>query len=351
MPNKPIKQGYKLYGIADHGYIYSWIWSSRIHGLEDIPVFDTLTNTGSLVRALVSTLPRTSMTIYMDNYFTSVPLFETLRRLKYGAVGTTRPHERFPAELSKLKKENTRLEWNTLFAQVVDNTLCLAWQDNNIVLALSTVHTIHTANDFIARQRKRPAKTSTSARIVRPVFGDNPVKELEIPVFIDDYNHNMGGVDIANQLRESFETHRSSQRNWWPLFYWLIDVVVINSYRLYRTHIEQLGQEITLSHIDFRTSLYCHLFSFSQSARIYRLQQELGGKRLFGNDLDHIHQRTRRDIANPCEWCRYQVKYQKLIGQPVAQRAARTRSGCSFCEVALCQNTDCWSNYHQWNVN
>jgi hypothetical protein len=64
MPNKPTKQGYKLYGIADRGYIYSWIWSSRIYGLEDIPLFDTLTNTGSLVRALVSTLPRTSMTIY-----------------------------------------------------------------------------------------------------------------------------------------------------------------------------------------------------------------------------------------------------------------------------------------------
>ena len=57
MPNKPIKQGYKLYGIADHGYIYSWIWSSRTFSLEDIPVFDTLTNTGALIQALVATLP------------------------------------------------------------------------------------------------------------------------------------------------------------------------------------------------------------------------------------------------------------------------------------------------------
>jgi hypothetical protein len=103
------------------------------------------------------------MTIYIDNYFTSVPLFESLRRLEYGAVGTTRLHDRFPQALLKLKKENTKLEWNTLFAQVIDNTLCLAWQDNNIVLALSTIHTVYTANDFIARQRKRPAKTSTSA--------------------------------------------------------------------------------------------------------------------------------------------------------------------------------------------
>jgi hypothetical protein len=239
------------------------------------------------------------------------------------------------------------LEWNTLFVQVVDNTLCLTWQDNNIVLALSTIHTIHTANDFIARQRKRPAKTSTSARIVRPVFGDNPIKELEIPVFINDYNYNMGGVDIANQLRESFETHRATLRTWWPLFYWLIDVTVINSYRLYRTHMTQLGQQSTLSHVEFRTALYSSLFSYSQSAKIYRLQLELGGKRLFGNGFENIHQKVKRTEANPCEWCRYRLQYQKVIGQLGSRRAARSRFGCSFCEVALCQNTDCWSRYHQ----
>ena len=146
----------------------------------------------------------------MDNYFTLVPLFESLRRLEYSVVSTTRPYDPFPRELSKLKKENIKLEWNTLFAQVVDNTLCLAWQDNNIVLALSIIHTIHTANDFITRQRKRLAKTSISARIIRLVFGDNLIKKLEIPIFIDDYNYNIGGVDIANQLRESFEIYKTT---------------------------------------------------------------------------------------------------------------------------------------------
>ena len=58
-----------------------------------------------------------------------------------------------------------------------------------------------------------PAKTSTSGSIVRIVFGDNPIKELRIPVFIDDYNHNIGGVDIANQLREAYETYRATRRN------------------------------------------------------------------------------------------------------------------------------------------
>lgn len=33
MPNKPITQGYKIYSIADYGYLYNFLWSSREKGL------------------------------------------------------------------------------------------------------------------------------------------------------------------------------------------------------------------------------------------------------------------------------------------------------------------------------
>jgi hypothetical protein len=75
MPKKPIKEGYKVYGIADHGYIYGWIWSSREKGLQALIKHLSLTPTGSLVRSLALMLPRRYMAIYMDNYFTLVPLF------------------------------------------------------------------------------------------------------------------------------------------------------------------------------------------------------------------------------------------------------------------------------------
>jgi hypothetical protein len=107
-------------------------------------------------------------------------------------------------------------------------------------------------NDFVAWQRKRPAKTSTSDSIVRIVFEDNLIKELWIPVFIDHYNHNIRGVDIANQLRKAYKTHKATRHNYWPLFYWLIDVVVINTYRLYRVHVRN---ESPLTHLEFRTAL------------------------------------------------------------------------------------------------
>jgi hypothetical protein len=40
----------------------------------------------------------------------------------------------------------------------------------------------------------------------------------------------MGGVDRANQLRASYETHQRSLRSWWPIFFSALDVAIINAY-------------------------------------------------------------------------------------------------------------------------
>jgi hypothetical protein len=84
----------------------------------------------------------------MDNYFTSIPLFVELQAYKFGVVGTTRPHKAFPDSLSTIKKRFTKkLPWNTLVTAVKQDILCLAWQDNNIILKLSNIHTIDKAKD------------------------------------------------------------------------------------------------------------------------------------------------------------------------------------------------------------
>jgi hypothetical protein len=348
MPNKPINQGYKIYGIADHGYLYNFLWSSRQKGLQDMVIYPDLTNTGCLVKNLALSLPRRHLSIYMDNYFTSVPLFSELRASQFGATGTTRPHKELPSGFKELKDRfSTKLPWNTLLAKVVNNTLCLAWQDNNIVLALSNIHTVHNTNDFRERVRKRPAKTSTNGRIVRQVFGNEPTKLLPIPRFIDDYNQYMGGVDLANQYRESYETHKTTQRTWWPLFYWLIDVACINAYRLHQLH-----QEKPLSHLEFRIQLATKLLNYSSKARLNTLCIGLGGRRLFGPELQHLHYWAKRPIRATCAWCLYESRCRKVLGKGVkGQRINRSVGGCVFCNVALCAEGQCWSRYHSNNAN
>jgi hypothetical protein len=101
------------------------------------------------------------------------------------------------------------------------------WQDSNKVGFCTT---IHDSTEWIVRNRKRPKVTSTSAAITKqPFYMFNPpagckepykhIRALPIPGAIDDYNHFMGGVDIADQLHASFSSQQRGVKPWRPLFY------------------------------------------------------------------------------------------------------------------------------------
>ena len=78
-----------------------------------------------------------------------------------------------------------------------------AWKDADVVLFMSTVHNGH---EVIARNRRRPAATATGAVQTRKVFGREVIKLLEIPQFINSYNHFIKGVNQADQLRYYYST-------------------------------------------------------------------------------------------------------------------------------------------------
>ena len=154
MPNKPIKQGYKIFALADNGYVWHFQLSSRRHGIAELVKDIELTSTGSMVLQMARLLLKfedSHFVLYLDNYFTSVPLFSILYAENIGAVGTTRPlGTEFPALLITLRQKfSNKLDWGTICAVEVDGVLCLGWQDNNLVLGLLTIHTVHEASSYI----------------------------------------------------------------------------------------------------------------------------------------------------------------------------------------------------------
>ena len=93
--------------------------------------------------------------------------------------------------------------------------------------------TAYNLTNTVIRACKRSSATSTSAAITWSIFGDLPIKDLSIPAAINAYNHYMGGVDIANQYWADFTTLRPKNYHYWkPLFHWLLDIVLTNSYLL-----------------------------------------------------------------------------------------------------------------------
>jgi hypothetical protein len=53
----------------------------------------------------------------------------------------------------------------------------------------------HRIEPKIFRMRKRLKKTALNAKIIYKPFRDKSTKILLIPIFIDDYNHYIEGVD------------------------------------------------------------------------------------------------------------------------------------------------------------
>ncbi len=197
---------------------------SRLWKTVKLPEHLSLTDMQNVVFTLARTLPRLpegqTYTLFLDNLFTNTVLFRELRAEGIGACGTIRPHLSldFPQVLKELKElYGEKLPWGSLVAVPVDQVLCLGWIDNNTVLSLSTMHTVNRVADVVERWRKRPLATSTFARESRKPFeGMGARVELAIPRYIDDYNYNMGGVDIANQHRAAYSSQRKALRNWIP---------------------------------------------------------------------------------------------------------------------------------------
>jgi hypothetical protein len=67
----------------------------------------------------------------------------------------------------------------------------------------------------------------------------------------------MGGVDIADQLRKNMTVHRPWEaRIWRPLYYYILDTCLVNSYLIYKGKSEDSGKR---AHREFRETLSSNL--------------------------------------------------------------------------------------------
>jgi hypothetical protein len=217
---KPTPEGFKILALCDYGYTWTFLPISRITPNKEIKKVDKICQTGCSVIHLVEQLPfkQKPFNIYMDNLFSSIPLFQYLRTKGIGACGTTRTNSaRFPKVLNIGK--DAKLDWNTRSGVVVDDVLAMLWIDNRPVTMLTTIHELIGDDWDIMRDRRRPRETCINAVNVQATFGNNPRKILPIPRIIDDYNHHMGGVDIADQQRGYYSSQLITHRCCMSLFF------------------------------------------------------------------------------------------------------------------------------------
>lgn len=184
--------------------------------------------------------------------------------------------------------------------------LQFAWKDQNVVLFMSTVS--EGTPEFIKKIRKRPPPTATNARTTHAIFGDQVLKELEIPEFIDLYNHFMNGVDQADQLRVYYNTQRVHLKSWKPLWHWLLDVAVVNSYKLsyhaqHHANPDLPCERYTKQRI-FRRDLAIELFDRSERLTTNQYDQSVAlADLVYPAAEDEDHTRYKKGRYSHCKAC------------------------------------------------
>jgi Transposase IS4 len=128
LKNEPISEGYKVWVLGDHGYIYNWLWHSCENGPEGIlkgglimqqkvpegPSLIRLAPTFTLVIQLAEHLhqqhPMRIFCLFLDNLFLNINVAHALLALNVCCISTTRKNAPgFPDWLIKLKEHNQGL--------------------------------------------------------------------------------------------------------------------------------------------------------------------------------------------------------------------------------------------------
>ena len=144
--------------------------------------------------------------LYVDNFYTSLPLFRNLYRKKTPACGTIRSNRKgFPQSLvtKKLRKGETASARN-------EEVLAVKWRDKRDVYVLSTIH-----NNTCVTIRRRNG-------------------QIQKPKCIHEYNKFMGGVDFNDQMIEPYLSTRRSYQWYKKVSIYLFNLAIYNTYVLYR---------------------------------------------------------------------------------------------------------------------
>jgi hypothetical protein len=388
---KPTPEGYRILALCDSGYTYAFLPESRIGSNAELPTPHQplpkdfkLNQTSRKVMHLVDQLPTNNprmFNVYMDNFFSNIPLFHNMKLRGIGACGTARTGTAmFPKEL---KKKDAKLEPGAKGAVIVKDVLALLWVDNGPVVMLTTLHSLHSEEWMVQRMRRRP-RAHDKNKAIQEMYDGKSRKMLSIPRVVDDYNHNMGGVDTADQLRQYYTAQMRTSRTWVPLFLWLLDTSIINAYIMWTTYHESKSKT---SHRDYRVRLLDELLELSY--KLEKLERlEAGNNDTTGNrpplkrsrsntyittnnnmlkkqrlepamhfpihkdegeDSDKENRPSQTNFNNltsrlQCVWCRHK----SLEAGEKTRIKSKSSWECATCKVRLCltQGRNCLQSYH-----
>ena len=262
--------------------------------------------------------------IFMDNFYTSLPVAEYFLQHGTHVTGTIRDNRKhFPTELKSLALDKGAAAFYQHDGLMIAKYRALkdrASGKPKVVCVLSTAHT--------------PAMGNTNKR-------DREGNIVQKPTCIISYNHNMGGVDMMDQQLDGIDVLRKSYKWYKKLFMRLVMQCALSSHKLYKLN----GGRDTFLY--FLLDVCTHLL-FNSPRLISRRPVIDNIARLTGRN----HWPGKRETPEGWKDSKSKVKMCRVCNA----KGRKTRRGkeikttwiCKGCpgEPGLCADKDCFEIYH-----
>ena len=219
-PQKPKKWGYKLYVLTTpEGLIFNF----EIHtGTIDVcPGQPDLQASGNILMKLLEHIPRHQwFKLFIDNWYTGVPLATILMNQGIAMVGTVHPNKLRNCQLcsdkSLREKGRGSAEVKICLSDNVE-LWAIKWFNNRAVTILTNIEAVLPTAQVRRWDRKEK-------------------KELLIdcPSAVVIYNRNMGGVDLLDGLLSYYRIPVKFKKWYHHLIWHFLDVACVQAWMFYR---------------------------------------------------------------------------------------------------------------------
>lgn len=221
---KPNPWGFKVWTLADSfGIVHNFeICAGKTPKVDGFPDMKSTANT---VCKLTSVIPHhKNHRLFMDNLFSSVPLFLEMFKRDILCMGTVRSNRLSGLKLIsdkdlKSKGKSAFVEYEGQLSTCAGAVRVVRWNDNNICTVMSTMGSAQPVTT-IGRWDKNVSTTQKT--------------DVKCPALIKYYNANMGGVDKMDALIAFYRMFFRSKKWYHRLFFHFFDVAIVNAWLVYR---------------------------------------------------------------------------------------------------------------------
>ncbi|XP_032436485.1 piggyBac transposable element-derived protein 2-like [Xiphophorus hellerii] len=333
--NKPVKWGFKLFCRASSsGIIHDLLLYQGASTFFNVALSEeeqALPLGAKVVTTLCKTIKEPQMSVvFCDHFFTSFNLVQYLHTaLGVKCIGTVRPNRTGGAPLMTDKDLIKRGRGACDF-RAAEGVLAVKWFDNKCVNLLSNACGIMPFATV-----KRWSKESR-AKITIPC-----------PSLISAYNEHMGGIDLSDMLVHLYKTPAKSRRWYFPLFGYILDLCIANSWLLYKRDSSLLNEK-PMSLKRFRLAVAHSLNQFNKPAsKVGRPSSSSPPPEKTGYIPRPSRPKPQTDVRydNVGHWPLHCEKRGRCNLCPKGV----SRWKCEKCNVFLCLNAnqECFKFYHQ----